>query len=276
MTPPELPPHHLPSFDLPPGLYAPAPVADARPLPGWDERIHRLSAAEARSRPGAFTPLTVDVKLGVGFNAFSGGPLGLALSFFSWVGLNGAVDVGVYERDRLSVGVGLEGFNDRPFLSERLGEWALNTLGDLSGRTAGDWDITMWHRGFAGRVTLHVTPKSLDQGGKKGLDPYVVGVLGPRWSRSAISYTSETLGQGSAEYREKGLRGGVGVGLNGVNESGLIGAVELRYLAGISFQTSTAVNVTNAEGEPLVVWEQARWERPPRGFSWGFSLGYRF
>jgi hypothetical protein len=45
---------------------------------------------------------------------------------------------------------------------------------------------------------------------------------------------------------------------------------------GSSVPPGTLVNVTNAEGEPLVVWEQARWERPPRGFSWGFSLGYRF
>ncbi|MCK6524879.1 hypothetical protein L6R49_26040 [Myxococcota bacterium] len=272
MTPPDL--NLPPPPDLTPALYA--PLADARPLPGWDERIARLSIAEARSRPGAFTPLTVDVKLGLGFNAFSGGPLGLALSFFSWVGLNGAVDVGVYQHKSFSVGVGLEGFNDRPFLTERLGEWALNTLGDLSGRAAGDWDITMWHRGFAGRVTLHIDPNQDGQSPRLGLDPYVVGVLGPRWSRSAISYVSESLGQGSAEYREKGLRGGVGLGLNGVHESGVLGAVELRYLAGISFQTSSAVNVTNAQGEPLVVWEQQRWERPPRGFSWGFSVGYRF
>lgn len=261
----------MPTLDLPPPQ---APAPELRPLSYWEEPLTRwdLALRAPRARPGAFDPLTVDVKLGVGFNGFTSGPLGVVLSFLGWVGLDGTVDVGVFRTGPVSFGLGAEVFYDRPLLVEKVGELFLSVVS----REEGSWDIQMWHTGFTGRASVHLDPTALGLEGGEGVDPYAVFLLGPRWARYGIEYTSENLGEGSAEYREAGLRTGLGLGINGVSDKGLMGTAELRYLVGTRFVTSSAVDIVNAQGEPLLQWEQQKWEQPPRGFSWAFSIGYRF
>lgn len=206
-----------------------------------------------------------DFAVGLSFWAPTERPvLGAFIAFVSWSGIDGVLHVRFYEVGQLTVYAGVEGFYSRALLLEVVGE-AL--LGAVPG--GGTWDFTPVHYGAMGRLGASFFPTSRTQ-------PSLFFLAGTDRMNLGMSYTAEDGSYGEARYGETAVRLGGGVGVDfRVGSAALIG-VEYRYQAARSFVTDSAVTLQNAQGDPLVDFEQQKWQSPPRGSAWAVRFGRRF
>ena len=231
-------------------------------LPGMLQLLPSTAfAAETADRP------ELDLTVGLGFAAPTERPvLGAMVAFVSWAGVDALFDVRFYEQGPLCLSAGVQGFYSRSLLLEVIGE-AL--LGSLSAGDGGTWDITPTHYGLAGRLTAGLNAEGRTQ-------PYGLFTVGTDRLSMGIAYTGES-GSGEATYGETAVRIGGGVGVTFVlGEGRWLLQPEYRYVAARSFKTDSTVTLLDANGDPLVEWQQEKWQVPPRGSAWGLRFGKRF
>jgi hypothetical protein len=239
MPVPDLPPP-------PPPIQAPAPEA---------------LVARERVDPGEevadFNPGDWDLKVRLGFSGNSYSPLTLFSAFLNWFDLQLVADRGVWERDYLSIGVGVEAFVGRPWLPEATSTLRSDGGADLSWRAA--------THGLAFRGTAHYTWLS-------AFDPYVVVLAGPTVDTvRAVRADRAAVGR----FTTGGLRLGAGVGASYVSADRILGGLELRYLVAPRFRSGTDIPLVTPGGDTLDRYDVGRAQRPPRGFSWVFYVGIR-
>ncbi|TNE92628.1 MAG: hypothetical protein EP330_01400 [Deltaproteobacteria bacterium] len=245
---PLLPPPPLPH------LVAPAPEPEVS--------AEAEAPADPGHAPAAFNPGTLEIKVRTAFNGAGYSPFSLIGAFLSWTEFQVAVDGGVFQRGDLAIGLGAEGFYGQPWFLQLLSR---AVVGATTGETL-RWRLI--ETGVAGRVTFHYA-------GLEVLDPYVVALAGPSLTRFRAKVTAgDTRAEG--RFATAGLRMGAGGGIAGASANGFVAGAELRYLAGIRFQTTESVVLTDADGTSVDVFEWSSTQSPPAGFSWVFWAGYRF
>jgi len=209
-------------------------------------------------------PALYHVEARVGFNAsgFTRGPGGIVLSWFSWWGAYGALDLGVYRLGPATFTVGVGAWYNRPFLLERVATRLTSSV------LEGTWEFELVDKGASGRVGVSFRHESVFQ-------PYVVLGVGRDSMHMGFSYEGNA-GRGSGALQQKGTLVAPGGGFELVGKSGFVFGVELDYRIFRTFVTSEQLNVETAGGQPLVAVEKSEWQIPPRGFSWILTAGWRF
>lgn len=239
----------------------PGPAFVATETPDDSAELDQV-IADPGHRPAAFDPGTVDVSLRTAFTGSSYGPLSLVDAFLSWTEFHIAVDGSILQRGPISLGAGAEASYAQPWVLQLLTQAVVGVTTDTRLR----WRLI--ETGVAGRLTAHYNRFEV-------LDPYAVVLAGPTLTRfRARLDTGEVQAEG--RYASAGLRLGAGGGLAAVTEDGFVGTVELRYLANARFQAAQDIVLFDASGNPTDVFEWTSSQRPPSGFSWVFSAGYRF
>ncbi len=246
-------------------LYLPPPPPVEPPVLELRQQVAEPEfSAVPQPEGAALMPGDVEVKLRLGFSGFSAGPLSILGSFVGWWELQGCVDVGVLHLSPFTLGVGGEAWYSRLWLLEALSESLLGFV--MQDDEAVDWRAVNW--GAAGRATFHYT-------GVRSTDLYLLGLLGPSsHALDAYMEVADYLLEGRAA--SAGLKGGVGAGASFVSERGLVSGVELRYLLGYRFKRDQSLVLTDPDGEEQETYQMKGAQKPPRGFSWVFHLGWRF
>lgn len=185
------------------------------------------------------------------------------LSWLSWWGLHGGLDVGVYRAGPATFTVGLAGSYNKPVLLEGLASWLASGLDP-----EGTWDFDMVDRAWSARLGASFRHEHLFQ-------PYAVFGVGRDTMRMAFSYDG-TAGSGSGSLGQTGLMLTPGAGFELVTESGFALDVELTYRVFRTSVTSQQLEVSTAGGQPLIAVDKEAWQIPPRGFSWVVAAGWRF
>ena len=185
----------------------------------------------------------VQPKVGLNASGFTSGPGGLILSWFSWWGVQGSLDVGVYRLGPATFSVGVLGWYNRPVLLERVATWVSTAL------VEGTWDYDLVDRGAAGRLGVGFREEALFQ-------PRLSVAVGKDTMRMGFSYEGD-LGSGSGELGQAGVLVAPGVGFDVVTSSGFVVGMELDYRIFRTFVTSQQLEVLTASGEPLLQVEKS-------------------
>ncbi|MBN2798689.1 MAG: hypothetical protein JXX28_06020 [Deltaproteobacteria bacterium] len=242
--PPDLPPQGPPQIEL------------TEPAPASGTSFSQPSSV-------AFRDGDIDVMGRFAMNGYGWSPLSALTALIGWYEFQAAVDVGVLEIGDMTLGVGGEIYYTRPYLLEFATETFVNLW-------SGDENLS-WRavdKGLAGRATVHYTKLA-------SVDLYGVGLLGLRDYALDIDLQAEDYALVGG-YETGGLKFGLGAGMNSVNDSGWIGGMELRYLAGYRFKKAASLVLTNPDGEEEELYDMRGAQKPPRGFSWVFQAGHRF
>ena len=241
------------------------PVDLPPPSPGVELALPRppmLSARSERVDPGEetsdFNTGDVEVKIRLGFGGNSYFPQTLITSFFNWFELQACLDVGVWEREYLTVGLGAEMWLGRPWIPEAVSPLTSQAEAEL------DWRATT--RGIGFRATAHYTWLS-------SFDPYAVVIVGPTLD---TVFAQRTDRDAVGRVTSGGLRLGGGGGVNIVSEDRVMGGLELRYLVATRFRSGVDVPIDAPDGSTIDRYDITRSQRPPRGFSWVAFVGVRF
>lgn len=250
---------------MPLPLYLPPPPPLEPPaLELRQDEAEPVASVAPEPEGATLMPGDVEVKLRLGFDGFSAGPLSLLGAFVGWWELGACADVGVVHLSRFTLGVGGEAWYSRLWLLELLSEGLLSFVMDDD--QAVDWKAANW--GVAGRATFHYTSV-------RSTDLYLLGLIGPS---SHVLEGHMAVGDYLLEGRaaSAGLKGGVGLGASFTSDSGFVGGLELRYLLGYRFKKDQSLVLTDPDGEEEEVYEMKGAQKPPRGFSWVFHAGWRF
>lgn len=229
---------------LPPTVEQPAVEAPADP--------------QEADEPSDFNDGDWEVRVRLAFSGNGYGPQTLVTAFFNWFEIGLGAEHGVYEREYLSLGVGVEGWIGRPWLPE-----AASTLTSDAGADL-DWRASS--QGLAFRGTAHYTWLS-------SFDPYLVVLAGPSLDTvRAARIDREAVGR----YTSGGLRLGAGGGISIVSSDRIMGGAELRYLIAPRFRSGQNVPLRDEADVTVDQVDIGRPQRPPRGLSWTFFVGMRF
>jgi hypothetical protein len=200
----------------------------------------------------------LQVAAGLGFAGNSPGPQTLVTAFTNWNLVEATADLGVFEREYLTLGVGADVWLGRPLLPE-----ATYDLRADSDRSL-DWRATS--RGLALRGTAHYTWVS-------AFDPYLVVTFGGAWD---TVYGRLADRDADGRFQTLGLRIGGGAGLQFVTAGWWVVGGELRYQAAPRLGTGLDIPLRTEAGSEVDDFDVERPQRAPRGFAWSFRIGRRF
>ncbi|MFK7928789.1 MAG: hypothetical protein AB8H79_11420 [Myxococcota bacterium] len=224
--------------------------------PAWN-RTPREERVDPGEETSDFNAGDIELKIRLGFGGNSYFPQTLVTSFFNWFELQGCVDVGVWERDYLTLGLGAELWLGRPWIPEAVSPLTSSAEQEL------DWRATT--RGIALRGTAHYTLLS-------SFDPYAVVLVGPTVD---TVYAARTDRAAVGRTTSGGLRMGAGGGVNVVSNDRVMGGLELRYLVSTRFRSGVDIPIETEDGVSIDQFTITRSQRPPRGFSWVAFVGVR-
>lgn len=232
-----------------------AVAAAEEPLPGLPPREDDIQD---------FRPGNVDLKAKFAFDAVGPSPLSLASAFGGWNELTVGAEVGVFEIEDVTFGVGGELYVARPWMFELLSELFVNVLSD---DLTLDWSATEW--GALGRGAVHYN----------GLDTfefYGLFLFGPNHYAFRLELEDADGNTLSGAHRSAGLRIGAGGGFSTAVGDGWLFGAEGRYLVSPRFKAATSVELTDASGATVEVFDTVLYQRGPKGFSWVLWFGRRF
>lgn len=250
----------IPVFDLPP-----LELAEAFALPPLARPQTTVPGLPPRERDlRDFRAGDVDLKVKIALDGTGNGPLSLVGAFAGWNELLLGVDLGVFEEEDFSVGVGAELYWARPLLFELFSELLVNVLSPTANL---DWVAE--ELGVMARGTVHYN-------GLETFSPYALVLVGPNRYRFAATLEDEDGAALTARFASGGLRIGLGGGFSTAWGDGWIAGGELRYLLTPRFTAAGEVAVRDADGVQVDTLETVRYQRGPKGFSWLFFAGRRF
>lgn len=204
------------------------------------------------------THTTVGVRLG--FNATSPGVFSLFTALAGWNEFGLVLDRGLATWRDFTVSMGFEAHYGAAWVPA-----ALNQRVSDTDEVRFRW--SSWEAGGAVRLAFHFTRLS-------SVDPWLGGAVGADAFHLRVR-VAEPDGVETQAFTLPYLRGEVAGGLNVPLQHGLVVGVEIRYLITSLLNRVDRLRfaLPDDDVETFVLFPQ---HRPPKGFSWVVTVGYRF
>lgn len=224
-------------------------------------------AAPAPAVPPAldadFSPGVNELRARIGFNGFRPGPFSILAAFVGWNEFGVSYDRSlVVPFPEFTFGIGAEAWYAQPLVLQ------LTSRG-VSDTEIADFAWSMHDRGLAARGTFHWTALS-------SVDPYFFGLVGVSATSLKVREAGETeVVRWDTPTLRLGGGAGITVPLSPRPEGRWVVGAEFRYLGGIALTRRPVLEVPLAAGGVAPFVPDAI-HRPPIGFSWVISGGWRF
>jgi hypothetical protein len=217
-------------------------------------------------RQADFLRRDTELRFRFGFNGYTPGPFSLFTAFVGWQEVGLTVDHGTFSWRDFTIGLGADAHYG--------GAWLLGTITQPIANYD-DWRFrwAMWEAGGSLRTTFHWTRL-------RGVDPYLFGALGAgllHLDARVLDWPLDTARAFETPY----LRLEAGGGLSWlVAKDKIVVGVEARYLVTVQTRVQDRLDMSytpTGESEPqTATFSMFPQHKPPKGFSWVVSVGFRF